>query len=125
MIDWARVGDLRSEIGEDDFLEVVDLFLEEADEVIAALTGPPDLPQVESQLHFLKGSALNLGLTNLASLCQAGERSAATGNAAAVNLQQVVTVYQNSRQLLLESLARPEGRQIKNSANASSVVISR
>lgn len=106
MIDWARVNDLRSEIGKEDFLEVVNLFLEEADEVVDALSGGPDLPQVESRLHFLKGSALNLGLTDLAALCQSGERSAAMGSSASVNLQQVAVVYQTSRKLLLDSLAR-------------------
>ena len=35
MIDWGRVKDLRSEIGAEDFSDVVALFLEEADEVIA------------------------------------------------------------------------------------------
>lgn len=110
MIDWARVDDLRSEIGEDDFLEVVDMFLEEADEVIGLLKGPANLPQVESQLHFLKGSALNLGLSELAALCQVGERSAATGNADLVNLPEVVQVYQASRQVLTAGLGQPAAR---------------
>ena len=38
MIDWGRVRDLRSEIGADDFAEVVAMFLDEADEVIARIT---------------------------------------------------------------------------------------
>jgi histidine phosphotransfer protein HptB len=106
MIDWARVDELRSEIGQDDFMEVVDMFLEEADGVIVQLTAPPDLSQVESQLHFLKGSALNLGLTDLAALCQDGERLATIGGAAAVNLQQVADVYSASRKLFLDTLNR-------------------
>ncbi len=104
MIDWARVDELRSEIGQDDFMEVVDMFLEEADGVIVQLTAPPDLSQVESQLHFLKGSALNLGLSDLAALCQNGERQAAQGCAAAVNLHHVAEVYLASRKLLLDTL---------------------
>ena len=100
MIDWARVNDLRSEIGEDDFLEVVAMFLEEADEAVGRLTSPPDLLQVESQLHFLKGAALSLGLTDLAALCQAGERTAALGNAGIVDLVHVAQVYRTSRQML-------------------------
>ena len=110
MIDWTRVGDLRSEIGEDDFLEVVDMFLEEADEVIGLLSGPADLPQVESQLHFLKGSALNLGLTELAALCQTGERSAAMGRPDQVDLPQLVQVYQASRQSLTSALGQPSAQ---------------
>lgn len=106
MIDWARVEDLRSEIGADDFLEVVDMFLDEADEVIGRLNGPAMPDQVESQLHFLKGAALNLGLTDLAARCQDGEKRAANGDARAVDLVQVVAVYYASRQLLSDSLGR-------------------
>lgn len=106
MIDWARVEDLRSEIGGDDFLEVVDMFLDEADEVVDRLGGPPMPDQVESQLHFLKGAALNLGLTDLATRCQEGERRAASGDAGSVDLAQVICVYHASRQLLSDSLGR-------------------
>lgn len=110
MIDWARVDDLRSEIGENDFLEVVAMFLEESDEAVGRLTGPPDLLQVESQLHFLKGAALSLGLTELAALCQAGERSAAIGNPGAVDLAQVAHIYRTSRQILTVGLSQPSAR---------------
>jgi len=106
MIDWARIEDLRSEIGAEDFLEVVDMFLDEADEVVGQLSGPPLPDQVEGQLHFLKGAALNLGLTDLAAHCQDGERRAASGDAASVDLAQVVAVYTASRRLLADSLNR-------------------
>lgn len=80
MIDWARVAELRDEIGAEDFVEVVLLFLEEADEVVAKLPGCADAASLEAALHFLKGSALNLGFRTLARLCQDGERLAATGD---------------------------------------------
>lgn len=108
MIDWTRVEDLKSEIGEDDFLEVVEMFLEEADEVVTHLEGPPDLGAVESRLHFLKGSALNLGLSDLAALCQAGEKRAAAGAASEVALHLVTASYKASKVLLLASLEQPE-----------------
>lgn len=104
MIDWARIEDLRSEIGADDFLEVVEMFLDEADEVVGRLSGPPMPDQVESQLHFLKGAALNLGLTDLAARCQEGERRAASGDAATVDLAALISGYYASRQLLSDSL---------------------
>ena len=107
MIDWMRIHNLRTEIGADDFLEVVDMFLEEADEVIGRLTGSPDMAQVESELHFLKGAALNLGLTELAALCQTGERLAAGGRAAAVDLAQVEQVYLASHKALQQTHGRP------------------
>lgn len=106
MIDWARIKDLRSEIGSIDFLEVVEMFLDEADEVVSRLGGLPALDQVEGQLHFLKGAALNLGLTDLAARCQDGERRAANGDARSVDLAEVVLIYNASRQLLSDSLDR-------------------
>ena len=82
MIDWARVTELQNEIGAEDFADVVLLFLEEADEVVAKLPGCTDAPSLEAALHFLKGSALNLGFQTLAQLCQTGERLAAMGDTA-------------------------------------------
>ncbi|QLQ20348.1 MAG: Hpt domain-containing protein [Exiguobacterium profundum] len=78
MIDWLRMSELRDEIGQDGFDEVVDVFLEEADEVLARLIQDP-LPTQED-LHFLKGSALNLGFVAVAQLCQEGERLLAAGD---------------------------------------------
>ena len=95
MIDWDRVANLREEIGAADFGEVVDMFLEEADEVIARLrAGKPD-PTPEAELHFLKGSALNLGFRELATLCSLGEKLAEAGGCA--NLGSVISSYAASR----------------------------
>jgi HPt (histidine-containing phosphotransfer) domain-containing protein len=100
MIDWNRVQDLRSEIGFDDFDDVVTLFLDEADEVVSRLTGLTDARAIESELHFLKGSALNLGFSELAMICQTGERRAATGDDT-VSMDAVVAVYHQSREAFL------------------------
>lgn len=77
MIDWNRVQALRLEIGADDFAEVVALFLEEADEAVARLQPGAGPRALEADLHFLKGSALNLGFADFAALCQGAERAAA------------------------------------------------
>ena len=106
MIDWKRVEDLREEIGADGFAEVADMFLEEADEAVRTLVCGIAADAVEDQLHFLKGSALNLGLAELAALCQEGERRAATGQAASVDMARVESVYRLSRAQLLEGLVR-------------------
>ena len=105
MIDWKRVGELRAEIGADSFVEVADMFLEEAEGAVHALLCglPPE--DVEAQLHFLKGSALNLGLSDLAAICQEGERKAAAGQGDAVDATQVAAVYRASRARLLGGLA--------------------
>ncbi|MDP2739485.1 MAG: Hpt domain-containing protein [Pseudorhodobacter sp.] len=106
MIDWERVADLRSEIGSDGFDEVITLFLEETDEVIARLSARPDPARVERDLHFLKGSALNLGFHALAALCQEGERRAASGQAAMVDVAAVVHNYQTSKAAFRAGLAQ-------------------
>jgi histidine phosphotransfer protein HptB len=105
MIDWTRVSDLRSEIGDDSFAEVIDLFLEETDEVIARLAKGDSRISVGADLHFLKGSALNLGFSDLAALCQDGERRAATGDAHMVDMGRIVACYQASRQAFEGGLA--------------------
>jgi histidine phosphotransfer protein HptB len=56
-------------------------------------------------LHFLKGSALNLGLADLAAICQEGERKASAGRGGEVDTAQVAKVYQASRGMLLERIA--------------------
>lgn len=104
MIDWKRVEELRTEIGQDGFAEVTGMFLDEADQAVQALIAGPAPEEVETQLHFLKGSALNLGLSDLAAICQDGERKAAAGYGALVDLAQVAKVYQASRALLLAGL---------------------
>lgn len=95
MIDWARVTELREEIGEEDFAEVVDLFLEEVDAVIQTLT--PGMDDLEAQLHFLKGSALNLGFDAFSALCQAGETAAGAGAGGDVDIASIRSVYTASR----------------------------
>lgn len=99
MIDWARTTELRAEIGADDFDEVVALFLDEADEVIARLPTCASAKAMEDALHFLKGSALNLGFAELAALCQEGERQAAAG-VAGQDTARVAACYHASKAAL-------------------------
>lgn len=100
MIDWSRVQDLRLEIGPDDFGDIVAVFLQEADEVVARLTALTDIRSIENDLHFLKGSALNLGFAALAHICQTAERRAATG-ATDVDVHAVIDAYHQSRTTFL------------------------
>lgn len=92
MISWERVNELRSEVGDEDFREVVELFLEEVEEVIARLRDSPEPARVEEDLHFLKGSALNLGFAALGDLCQIGE-----WQPDAVDLVAIVATYEGSK----------------------------
>lgn len=103
MIDWDRVRELRSEIGAEDFGEVVALFLEEADEVIAKITDAAGAKVLEADLHSLKGAALNLGFAEFAALCQSCERLAATGSTD-VELNRVRQSYSASKRRFEDGL---------------------
>jgi len=98
MINWERVNELRDEVGAEDFKEVVDLFLEEVEEVLERLRDKPDPSRFEEDLHFLKGSALNLGFTALGDLCQKGERQPE-----AVDFGSILKIYEASKAEFLTS----------------------
>ena len=96
LIDWARVRELRHEIGEDGFEEVVGLFLDEADETVARLTPDVGAKKFAADLHYLKGAALNLGFSALAAICQDGERRA-NHDDLGVDLTLLRQIYADSR----------------------------
>ncbi|AMY71770.1 Hpt domain-containing protein [Frigidibacter mobilis] len=98
MIDWDRVAELRSEIGEDGLGEVVDLFLDEVEGVALRLGTAPNPARFEDDLHFLKGSAWNLGFAGFGALCQDGERKAAAGRGAEIDIAAILACYGASRQ---------------------------
>ncbi len=102
LINWDKVSELRDEVGAEDFDEVVELFLEEVDETISELGA--DGRSVEHDLHFLKGSALNLGFVQFSELCRAGEAAAAAGDTGSVDLREVAASYGVSKEAFLMDL---------------------
>lgn len=106
MIDWDRVAMLRKEIGAADFDEVVHLFLDEAEEVIARLTEGTIRTTLRDEIHALKGSALNLGFHDLAEMLQDKERRLARGEP--ISTERIVTGYAASRAAFIEGVARFE-----------------
>nr|WP_071973484.1 Hpt domain-containing protein [Sulfitobacter alexandrii] len=106
MIDWQQVRGLRDEVGEDDFIEIVTLFVEEVEALIVRLRQAGCCQAVEQDLHSLKGSALNLGFSALSALCQRGEASAARGTCSAEMLEGILCCYHTSLQMFLERLAQ-------------------
>lgn len=106
MIDWGRVTELTEEIGQDGFADVVALFLEEVEGVLNRLQGAPDSSTLAEDLHFLKGSALNLGFRDLADLCRTGEGMAAAGQTRQVDLAHILASYDMSRQVFRAGLAQ-------------------
>ncbi|KIN62806.1 Hpt protein [Sulfitobacter noctilucicola] len=109
MIDWSRVQELREEVGEEDFEEVVDLFLVEVDSVIDRLKTMADRSTLGSDLHFLKGSALSLGFSAFSKLCHQGERDVSDGQQDEIDLAPVYAVYDASRTKFLSEYKRRDG----------------
>ena len=104
MIQWSRVNVLRDEVGAEDFEEVVDLFLEEVEEVIQDLSADSSASQMEQHLHFLNGSALNLGFQTFSDLCQDGERKSAKGETGTIDLAAIVDGFEQSKALFVSQL---------------------
>ena len=105
MIEWDRVAELREEVGEEDFAEVVDLFQHEVAAVLARLRGTPSRDTLESDLHFVKGSALTLGFSDLVRTCQSGERLAAQAQYDAIDIGAVLASYEASMAEFIARLA--------------------
>lgn len=110
MICWERVNELRDEVGVQDFAEVVEIFLEEVDEVMARLRAGPDPSTYETELHFLKGSALNLGFEALSDLCSKSEATARGPDRDSIDLLAVIQTYEKSK------MAFNNGQQAPNVA---------
>ena len=104
MIDWDRVAALREEVGPEDFDEVVELFLQEVDEEIEALSAATPSDGLAEKLHFLKGSAMSLGFREFSSLCQNGETALSRDPSASVNVTDLHSSYQTSRAAFLSDL---------------------
>lgn len=104
MIDWSQVKSLRADVGPEDFDEVVELFLEEVEEVVTRLKQDADVNELENDLHFLKGSAMNLGFSEFSALCQDGELRAAEGRGDEINLSKVVECYAVSKTAFVAEL---------------------
>lgn len=105
MINWDQVDQLRNEVGQDEFAEVVEIFLEEVEQVAERLARAADTASLGEDLHFLKGCALNLGFENLSTMCQAGERMAADGRADDVEIKPILDCYNTSLDVFLEGIA--------------------
>lgn len=102
MLNQSRIDELKAEVGEDDFAEVVELFCEEMDEVFddIAHANPTKLREC---LHFLKGSALNVGLETVGNLCINAENTLASNEEAAVDLDELRSIYEQSKLALAKA----------------------
>ena len=109
MINEARIRELTEEVGEDDLVEVIELFCEEVEEVLNALDTPA--AEMPSRLHFLKGSALNLGLDHVSELCRIEESRLKTDPATQADIAAIRSAYAASKEMLLKpGTSRPHTR---------------
>lgn len=111
MIDWSVTSELLNDIGAEDFAEVVEIFLADADRMVEGLRHGDTL---EAQLHELKGAALAIGLRALAMLCQRSEDMAAAGLGHMVDLTHVSQCYRLSRDAFLDRLPDRLGLSVRS-----------
>ncbi|MEM1387828.1 MAG: Hpt domain-containing protein [Pseudomonadota bacterium] len=98
MIDWDRADELLREIGEEDFAEVADVFIDELNDVLGSLTADQDHAEIQQSMHFIKGCALNIGFERLAELASQAERCAANEQETGyVDLNALRDVFQRSK----------------------------
>lgn len=96
MVNWDRITELQEEVGEDDLAEVLQLFCDEVEEALGALSAT-DPDTLKNHLHFLKGSALNIGLDQVSTLCREAERSIAGNPQSVIAVDAIRAAYQNAR----------------------------
>lgn len=106
VIDWARVKILKDEVGDEDFKEIVPLFLDEVSDITEEIKTGLTNDQLAKALHSLKGSGLNLGFSQFSNLCDHGERLVGNGDASAVDIPAILTSFDVSRQEFLAGLQR-------------------
>jgi HPt (histidine-containing phosphotransfer) domain-containing protein len=78
VIDRDRLNALRTDIGEEDFADVAYLFVHEIGEKLTSLQAAPGAATADD-FHFLRGSAVNLGLTHFAEACTTAEGACRAG----------------------------------------------
>ncbi|NNK15759.1 MAG: Hpt domain-containing protein [Sulfitobacter sp.] len=104
MIDWNHVRTLQQEVGPEDFDKLVPLFFSEIDSAVKRVSKSDTPIQLARDLHFLRSGALNLGFSDLSTLCAEGEMQAENGEADKVDLTAIVSCYEASKHQFLEGL---------------------
>ncbi|MGI9391292.1 MAG: Hpt domain-containing protein [Boseongicola sp.] len=97
MIDWNRLSELRSEVGEDDYDEILVLFFDEVASVLDSIESA-NVDAMKRDLHFLKGSAMNIGLTDVSALCQDYELALATNPDDTIDLSAIRHAFLASKE---------------------------
>ena len=96
MLDKKQIKQLRNDLGADGFAEIVDIFLAEVDEVFTPIEADG---VTATDMHFLKGSAANLGFTEFSKTCQIAQHNINEG--ATADLATVRTAFAESKALFV------------------------
>jgi HPt (histidine-containing phosphotransfer) domain-containing protein len=74
----------------------VEIFLEEVDEALGRLFRSDD-GAIAKDLHFIKGSALNIGLTEVSSICRSVETKLREAPARDADLRAIQTAFHKAK----------------------------
>lgn len=103
MVSWKRIDELRAEIGDEDFEEILTMFLSEVEESLGRMGNPIGIELLQEELHALRGAALNVGMQKVAMLCGDAEDAIKHGRQTAPDLAPVTEAFQASRKILFEN----------------------
>ncbi len=98
MFDKGRIEELRQDFDDEDFDEIIMLFLDEVEQRLTEITDC-DCADISGTLHFLKGSAANLGFVSFNQACELAETTQSPHDIAAV-----ARIYEESKQGFFELL---------------------
>ena len=96
MIDLTRLEELRIDFGSDGLQDLMPVFIEEIEGAILKLKTQSGADDIAMTAHFIKGSAANLGLSDLARLCGELETSAEDGTSVGDLKQRISDIFDQS-----------------------------
>lgn len=103
MLDWNRINELRSEVGDAEFQLILEMFLDEIEEAMMRLSHDDPI-RLEADLHFLKGCACNLGFSIFATLCHEAERRIGQDRSARIGIEELMGSYSQSKKEMMQGL---------------------
>ena len=103
MLDNKRISELKDEIGEEDFAEVLEMFLGEMTDQLGKFDMNATPERVQASLHALKGAALNVGFQAFADLCATAETFANEGLVQETLAQELNDTFKQSKILINET----------------------
>lgn len=116
MIDWGRVVQLRDDVGATEFGPLLELFIDEIETVLAQLQAG-DPVRLTDDLHFIRGSAVNLGFNELVSLCRQIETG--PGQAPQALLDRLRGCYASSKKEFMRDLYAVLGDDLSRSSGVA------